>query len=225
MDNPKQPVKQTPPVAPSEPTASSYYGGKRNWVKLGIIYLVVAALLYGGIYYFVFSKNKSNPYSSNYNYNQTSTATYKPTPIPDETENWKTYISKSSGYSIKYPPTLSFEENAAGYVTFDRQITIYTSQVNPENCRGDCPVIESAKNVTIGSFNSREIKGYIGRVGGDIPQRYVKYVLEKNGIFFVFTVNELKNDANTPDDRKLGEVPFGKVTLLEQMISTFKFTQ
>ena len=104
MDNPEQPVKQTPPVAPSQPTTSSYYGGKRNWIKLGLIYLAVALVLYGGIYYFVLSKKGSNPYSSNYNYNQTPTAYQSsPTPTTDPTANWKTYANTQYSFSLKYP--------------------------------------------------------------------------------------------------------------------------
>ena len=43
--------------------SSKNYG--RNWTKLILIYLITGAILYAGLYYFFFAKNKTNPYRTN----------------------------------------------------------------------------------------------------------------------------------------------------------------
>lgn len=49
-----------PAVTPNEPKKS--YG--RNWKKLILIYMIIGALIYAAIYYFILAKNKPAPYSS-----------------------------------------------------------------------------------------------------------------------------------------------------------------
>jgi len=55
------------PEQPKKP-----YG--RNWSKLIVIYLLIGAVIYTGIYYFVLSKNKTKPYSANTYQSPTSPA-------------------------------------------------------------------------------------------------------------------------------------------------------
>lgn len=76
--------------------------GKRNWKKWLIIYVVIALLFYGGVYYFFLNKS-SNPYSSNY---PSPTIAKTPTVIPtvDPTANWKFYESLKYGFVFLYPP-------------------------------------------------------------------------------------------------------------------------
>ncbi len=93
------------PVAPSQqlpatPLPQKSYG--HNWKKWLLIYLIIAAVLYSGIYYFFLNKQGTNPYSS-----VTTTVTTSPSPTPDPTANWKTYTNTYYGYTMKYPPSES----------------------------------------------------------------------------------------------------------------------
>ncbi|HET7099259.1 MAG TPA: hypothetical protein VFI61_03440 [Patescibacteria group bacterium] len=40
---------------------AEYYGGKKNWLKLGLIYLVVGGVVYYLVYYFFF-RSTGTPY-------------------------------------------------------------------------------------------------------------------------------------------------------------------
>src|SRR5437879_5437512 len=101
MDNPAQPPVQDPQKSASSETPPAppkkSYG--RNWKKLTAVYLLIAVVLYGAIYYFVLSKKGTSPVSQTY---KTAPST-QPTPTPsDETANWKTYTSKDKSFSFNY---------------------------------------------------------------------------------------------------------------------------
>ncbi|MBI1982333.1 MAG: hypothetical protein HYS68_02000 [Candidatus Levybacteria bacterium] len=94
------PSSQPPPINP-EPSPYNY--GKRGWIKWGLIYLAIAIIIYGGIYYFFLSKQGLKPYSNAY-----PTIASSPTPTLYETGNWKTYASNK--IMFKYPPNFIVEE-------------------------------------------------------------------------------------------------------------------
>lgn len=65
-------------------------------ILIGII--IVAAGLIGGVYYLGTLKN-TKPQSQN----SVVTSQTLPSPTPDETTNWKTYISIKGDFTMKYP--------------------------------------------------------------------------------------------------------------------------
>jgi len=73
-------------------------------ILVGILVITIVA---GGVYYFGKSQ-VSKPQPSNppvVSQTPQPTITTQPTSIPDETANWKTYINKKYGFSVKYPAT------------------------------------------------------------------------------------------------------------------------
>lgn len=155
--------------------------------------------------------------------NITTSPTPQPSPV-DETANWKTYTNTKYGYSLKYPPETILEEKPGDVVFLDKQIYIAVTSSDPEQCRGDCPVIQKKEEVIINGISSKKLTGYIGEVGGSVPQSYQTIVIPYNNKFYTFTVYELKYDENQLPTREIGSVPEAKVDLLNQILSTFKFT-
>ena len=110
---------QTPPttqantsvVAPTKKPIKPY---GRNWKKLLLVYLIIAAVIYGAAYYFVVSKPTSKPYSQPVAKPTTAPST---NPDTDPPVNWKTYTSQTDKYSIRYPSTWKIrKENSNGYI-------------------------------------------------------------------------------------------------------------
>ena len=104
---PPQNINPVPATTNPNPPQQSYYG-KRGWLKWVLIYLTIAVLIYGGIYYYLATQQKkSSPYSTN---SPTPTIS-QPSPTPDlytegtrsATANWKTYTNTKVGYTISYP--------------------------------------------------------------------------------------------------------------------------
>lgn len=140
--------------------------------------------------------------------------------------NWKTYTNDFYRYSVQYPATIRIVKDNKTYhmVDFDYAINIYVTQTNPESCRGDCPMTEKAVLITLSGLTWKKIKGEQGSIGGNVPQSFVSYVLERNGLYYVFTVYELAYADNPPLERTIQPVPNEKITLAEKMLTTFRFT-
>lgn len=134
-----------------------------------------------------------------------------------------TYTNPAYGYSIDYPPDVTLQAERDEFVWLDGQISILVSSFNPEEARGDAPVIESAADTTVAGYDARRLSGYIGAVGGSTPQHYESVVFPRNNRFYVFTVYELKNDVALPPDRELGDIPQAARDLLEQIVSSVRF--
>lgn len=155
-----------------------------------------------------------------------------PPPIPTEAANTNptpdtnliTYNNAAFGYTFEYPANLPFDgDTNSKSLWIDRRINVTVLDKNPETPAGDAPVIESAQETMIGVNNARYLKGYVGAVGGNTPQRYEAYVIQNNGRYYQFTAYELKNNVVQPADRKMGSVPADTVALLQQIVSSLRF--
>lgn len=102
MDNQTQPNPKaqspTPETTPSDQPRKIY---SKNWKKLVLIYLIIGAIIYAGVYYFVLSKQSSKPY-----YQPVTKTVASPTPASnaaaaDPTADWKTYTNNK--YGLSYP--------------------------------------------------------------------------------------------------------------------------
>lgn len=230
MENDNQPSLDTYPLSSPPPPPVQ----KSNRLIIIVSIIVALLLLTVGVSAFYLDKmadQKPEPSSAPL----IKTSTISPTPTIDledtessqsATANWKTYVNAEHGYSVKYQNTaVPIEGTSNQYVWLDDQILIGVSDANPEDCRGGCPLIKQASDVTIGQLNARKIIGEIGAVGGNVPQSYIKYAFPQNNQFYILTVYELKNDVSLPPSRTIGQIPESEVSLFDQMSSTFKFTQ
>ena len=71
-------------------------------------------------------------------------------------------------------------------------MTISTQDFNPEDCKGDCPVIESKSEAKTENYTFTLLKGYTGTIGGAIPGKYQKAILFSNSKYYVITLHSGK---------------------------------
>jgi hypothetical protein len=137
----------------------------------------------------------------------------------------ETYTNDPFGYTVEYPAGLTLDSSEDGAsVWIDRQISITILNFNPEEPRGDGPVIESAEDMTVGPYPARHLTGYIGSIGGNTPQRYEAAAIPHNGLSYIVSAFELKNDVQLPPDRELGAIPPDALALFDQVLAGFRFT-
>lgn len=145
-----------------------------------------------------------------------------PNPTPDS--NLITYNNAAFGYTFEYPANMPLDgDSNSQYLWIDRRINVSVLDKNPETPMGDAPVIESAQDTMIGVNNARYLKGTIGAVGGNTPQRYEAYVIQNDGRYYQFTAYELKNNVVQPADRKMGNIPADTLALLQQIVASLRF--
>jgi hypothetical protein len=148
------------------------------------------------------------------------------TPGPTPTPGWETYSNRTFGFSISHPPGFQTPaEDAAdpfGYI--GEQVFFNVTEVSPLDCRGDCPVIETNESVLVAGLSATRLTGFIGSVGGNVPQQYQSYVFENGGRFYNLTLYALPRGAAATDIETLQPLKAEDVQVFEQMLATFKFT-
>lgn len=230
-----EPQSPTPIVTPTEPPKKPY---GRNWKKWILIYIAIAAVLYGGIYYFVLAKQSSNPYSQPV----TKTApTSSPSTSPDPTADWKTYTNKTDKFFIKYPPDwrLRIDNPAANQVILESPDytgndskgiimnvrTSDTDKVDIEDWFAD-RLAESKKPLTKEDVMGKE------RIYEDSVKRTT--ISDIAAIQFISALQAGGLETAFIKNKKLfsiGILLFGKEQMdekkkiYEQIVSTFKFTE
>jgi hypothetical protein len=94
---------------------------------------------------------------------------------------WETYTDEAHGFSFRYPaefsPEFGPQVDGYGIVFFGDKIQVRTSSTDPLVCQGECPMIESTEPVTIAGRQARLVRGYIGSIGGNMPQRFMHYLV------------------------------------------------
>lgn len=152
-----------------------------------------------------------------------------PTPTavaPTLAADWPTYTNEAFGFAIDHPP--DFEVPGAGHAepfgNLGEQITFSIGEVSPEDCRGDCPVIESSEAVQVAGQPATKLAGYIGSIGGNIPQQYQTYVFEREGRFYSFTLYALER-SETVEGTDIQPLAAEDVALFEQMLATLRFVE
>jgi len=149
-----------------------------------------------------------------------------PTPV-DETANWRIY--KTNDFEFKYPnnyPLLKWKEETLGQISFSDELASLSILEEP---KGDGPVSNSDENLNVNSYKAKKIKGYIGAIGGMVPQSFIEYqIFHPDGKrFFLITMYELtvkEEEKFTGPERPISSVPANDEKIFQQIISTFKFT-
>jgi hypothetical protein len=156
-----------------------------------------------------------------------------PSPIPlpaSPTEAWKTYSNPEYGFSVNYPAQLEIlhnETSASLYI--GEQIHLLVGDGNPLDCEAGCPfygaLVESSGPTTVAGLTATQVAGYFGSEGGDIPQRFLAYVIERDGHYYTFTLYALGLRTTNHDLYSIWPLNEEDVVLFEELLGTLKFAQ
>jgi len=112
-----------------------------------------------------------------------------------------------------YPYTYNVTVVSDEYVEVGDKITVEVMSQNPTVPHGDGSVIESTSDIQFLGYPAKLLTGYIGSIGGYMPQQFIKIVVERKGNCFVVTLYALGLHINagnisqiaqhTPDDVSL----------------------
>jgi hypothetical protein len=145
---------------------------------------------------------------------------------PTPTADWPLYTNEAQGFSIRYPPDLQAPpaDYAEPFGTIGDQIVFNISDLDPLDCQGDCPFVEDVATVEIAGLPATRIEGYIGSIGGNVPQDYLTYVIERGTRYYNFT---LYAGAAPDADPTADPAPLAAedVAVFEQMLATLQFSE
>lgn len=150
--------------------------------------------------------------------------TPSPTATPDPTADWKTYKYLDL-FEIKIPNNYKVVDKGNGYITIGDYISISSSGMNPEECKGDCYISGPQPTKIVNGVNMKYATGWWGEIGGNIAQNFITYIVPSKNLYTLIQLQELPFDAKYVAGRKLENIPPERVIEFDQIISTFKFIE
>ncbi len=190
---------------------------QRGFAPIIILFVIlVIAIIVGGAYYLGKSSQvfpqlpQATPIV-----NQTS-----PSPVVNQTANWQTYTDKNLNFTFKYPPGLIAQPytNADGILSLTLSSNEEAYGLNAAPKSKLFPNIQSQIRIpgqqTVGEFKSNYVTWEILSStnycdAGNCSKTYLSYYLKVNGTEVLISQQK----------------PVTKTKNLEQILSTFKFTQ
>jgi len=118
----------------------------------------------------------------------TATLLYLP---PPPTSSMSMYQSQKYGFSFVYPDAFPLTIQSDEYIEVGDKIVVFVMTMNPAEVPGDRPLIETTSDVQPARYPAKLYTGYLGAIGGYIPQQIRMYVFEHNGVYIAFTLYAL----------------------------------
>ncbi len=108
-------------------------------------------------------------------------------PAYGDVSTWATYTDEAHGFSLRHPAALALEfgpqVDGYGIVFIGDKIQVRTSSVDPLVCQGECPIMESTEPVTLAGRDAYLVHGYIGSIGGNVPQHFMLYLIRSGSTY------------------------------------------
>ncbi|UCH59167.1 MAG: hypothetical protein JSV61_13235 [Anaerolineales bacterium] len=152
------------------------------------------------------------------------TATFLPnTPTSiAQTSSQSTYTNSQYGYSLNYPSSYNVIAVSDEHVEIGDKIVINVWSVDPTSPWGDDPIIESTSDIQVSGYPAKLLTGYIGAVGGYVPQQYRKIIVERGGLYFIVTLYALGLHATEGDISQIAQLIPEDVSNFNAMVTTLQ---
>ena len=142
---------------------------------------------------------------------------------PTVDQVWTRYENPTYGYGISHPSSMMPNAQDDSFVELGNKIVIATSTTDPLSMPGGGTVYENTMDVQIGAYPAKLVTGYLGSIGGYIPQQIRMYVFERNGTYFAFTLYALGLNAAEGDPSQIAPISPEDVSRFDAMIQTVQF--
>lgn len=136
---------------------------------------------------------------------------------------WNIYNDQKYGYSIGYPDFYNITIVNDEYVEIGDKIVVTVSNTDPSTLLGDGPAIDSVTDVQVGLYPAKLLTGYIGAVGGYIPQQIRRFVFERNGYYFVVTLYALGLHVTEGEFSQIAQLNPEDVSLFDNIVASLQF--
>jgi len=163
-----------------------------------------------------------------------TTATETPSPVntvmptvAEPASTWEQYTNTTWKFSVEYPTSWVVSENGTDSGFFGKQVFWWASKYDPMQQHGDDPAVDEMMEIEIDGQPAIRVSGHFQGAIGDMGfQQYLKYVIHKGDVYFMFTLHAV-DALGVPPDMMTESLPLREndVELFEQMIATVKFSE
>lgn len=205
---------QQEPVNPVSP--------KSNYWLIATIILVVFIVI-GGVYTLSLKSQKNTSIPSSI----PPTTISQPSPTPEQTANWKTYINTKYGFSVKYPPNLISQEGKPSDLYLYSISFVEMQKVNPSAFSVH---IETG---TLETIVQSEKSGILGHIADEIKSesKIIKDGRDGVRLEYEFPRGAIEKPESKIENRTIIILSSGNYIyklysesdLIDQILSTLKF--
>lgn len=132
------------------------------------------------------------------------------------------YNNSKYGYSLNYPNSSNITVISDEYVEIGDKITVEVMNLDPTTPRGDGAIIENTSSIQFSGYPAKLLTGYIGSVGGYMPQQFKKIVVERNGNYFVITLYALGLHVTDGDISQITQLTPDDVSLFDGIVASIQ---
>jgi hypothetical protein len=147
-------------------------------------------------------------------------------PIPTSVP-WVIFQESDMNFTFKYPPTLeliSYDSQGNWQLGNRIRVEELPFEASWISCfyqaLGDCPFVETDKLVEINGLDVQRIEGYIGSVGGNVPQEFLVYIFPLEDQALVFSIFALPFGTLTSDPSIIWPLEGIDLELFERIVNT-----
>lgn len=142
-----------------------------------------------------------------------------PSPTPDKTASWNKYTDSNNRFSLKYPPGWNYTiEGPARTLVFSKPDSPMSLSIGVDKANDMKIIVDElskkgkVEDITLDGITAKTVSFLLPEPGGTRRFRTQQYEFIKNGWHYSLGTSYLQQDTD-----------IGKV--LDQILSTFKFTQ
>jgi len=139
-----------------------------------------------------------------------------------QTSLQNTYTNSKYGYSLNYPSSYKLIAVSDDHVKIGDKIVINVWSVDPTIPRGDDPIVESTSDIQVSGYPANLLIGYIGAVGGYVPQQYRKIVVERRSLYFIVTLYALGLHATEGEISLIAQLVPEDVSIFNTIVTTMR---
>jgi hypothetical protein len=185
----------------------SEFSRKLSWIIYGLLLSVVTACNSGA----------ATPSQVN------SVNSPEASPLP----SWKVYTNETWQFSLEHPTAWVVSANGTDSGFIGRQVFWWVGNDDPMQQHGDDPAVDQITETEINGQPATRILGYYQGAIGDMGfQQYLRYVIQKGDVFYMFTLYAV-DALGVPSSMMTEKQPLREndIAVFEQMITSVKFKE
>jgi hypothetical protein len=137
--------------------------------------------------------------------------------------SWLVYTNPTYNFSLNHPADYAEVAQNDDWVEIGPRLVVRVSTTDPTDLRGDGPIFETKEDVSYLRYPAKRYTGYIGAVGGYIPQQYRMYVFHENGVYVIVTLYALGLHATDGDLSQVVPMKPGDDALIDLVAASVEF--
>ena len=142
---------------------------------------------------------------------------------PTVEQVWTAYENERYGYGISFPQNLKVTVNSEEFVHIGDKIVIGVMTMAPTDMPGDRPIFETSTDVQVGAYPAKLLTGYIGAIGGYIPQQFRMYLFQRADHYVTVTLYALGLNVTEGDMSQIVTLNPEDVPGFELIIASLRF--